>query len=160
MMTHTSDTPLLSWFQQQQTAPGWFDLLSVMIDGMVSNVGEAESLPFLRQMGDAMAERTPLPPSETVGELEANINAQLALFNWGFIDIDTRDDGLAFHHQGLPVAREEAHRTRWCFAFCAVLEGLYTRWMREQGGATSLVFTHERLYSVSDVLFRYANPSE
>ncbi len=159
-MTNTSDTQLLSWFQQQQTPPGWFDLLSVMIDGMVRNVGEAQSLPFLRQMGEAMAERTPLPSSETVGELEANINARLALFKWGFIDINAREDGLEFRHQGLPVAREEEHQTRWCFAFCAVLEGLYSRWLQGQGGAASLVFTRERLYSVSDVLFRYANPSE
>lgn len=158
MTTHTANTLLLGYFQQQQTPPGWFDLLSVMIDGMVRNVGEAESLPFLRQMGEALADRVPLPPSATVGELEANINAQLAVFNWGFIDIETTEHGMAFRHQALPVAREEAYQTRWCYAFCAILEGLYSRWLQNQGGEASLVFTRERLYSVADVLFRYANP--
>lgn len=158
MTTNTSHTVLLNYFQQQQTPPGWFDLLNVMIDGMVRNVGEAQSQPFLRQMGEALADRMPLPASETVGELEANINAQLALFNWGFIDIQTTEQGMTFRHQGLPVAREEGHQTRWCYAFCAVLEGLYSRWLESQGGEAGLVFTRETLYSVADVLFSYAQP--
>ncbi len=158
MTTYAANTLLLSYFQQLQTPPGWFDLLNVMIDGMVRNVGESESQPFLRQMGEALADRIPLPESETVGELEANINAQLATFNWGFIDIETTEQGMAFRHQGMPVAREEVYQTRWCYAFCAVLEGLYSRWMQSQGGEASLVFTRETLYSVADVLFRYAKP--
>lgn len=154
----TDNAMLRAYFQQQQTPPGWFDLLGVMIDGMVRNVGEAESLPFLRQMGETMADRTPLPPSQTVGELEANINAQLSLFNWGCIDIQTSENGLAFRHQGMPVARDEDRQTRWCEAFCAILEGLYSRWLQGQGGESDLVFTRESLYSVSDVVFRYAKP--
>ncbi|MGG7449090.1 cellulose biosynthesis protein BcsD [Kosakonia oryzendophytica] len=158
MKTDNANASLLAYFQQQQTPPGWFDLLNVMIDGMVRNVGEAESLPFLRQMGEAMADRTPLPVSETVGELEAHINAQLRVFNWGCIDMIVSENGLAFRHQGIPVARDKALQTRWCSAFCAILEGLYSRWLRGQGGDSGLVFTRESLYSVSDVVFRYAKP--
>ena len=158
MTSSTANPLLLSYFQQQQTPPGWFDLLSVMIDGMVDNVGEAESQPFLRQMGESLALRFPLPASGTVGELEANINAHLSAFNWGFIDIDASDDGMSFRHQGLPVSRDENQRTRWCYAFCAILEGLYSRWLLGQGGKSFIVFSRERLYSVSDVVFRYANP--
>ncbi len=158
MTSNTANPLLLSWFQRQQTPPGWFDLLSVMIDGMVRNVGEAESLPFLRQMGESLAERFPLPGSETIGELEAHINAKLAEFNWGFIDIDASDEGMTFRHQALPVSRDEYSQTRWCYAFCAILEGLYSRWLLGQGGKSHIAFSRERLYSVSDVVFRYANP--
>lgn len=154
----TNLSPELAWHQQQQTPPGWFDLLSVMVDGMVRNVGEAQSLPFLRQMGETLAMQTPLMASTTVGELEAAINARLAAFNWGVIDIEASDSGMTFRHRALPVARDEAQQTRWCHAFCAVLEGLYGRWMQDQGGDARLVFNREALYSVSDVLFRYANP--
>ncbi|MHA0983896.1 cellulose biosynthesis protein BcsD [Kosakonia cowanii] len=157
MMT-TNLTPELAWHQQQQTPPGWFDLLSVMVDGMVRNVGEAQSLPFLRQMGETLAVQTPLMASTTVGELEAAINTRLTAFNWGVIDIEASDSGMTFRHRALPVARDEAQQTRWCHAFCAVLEGLYGRWMQDQGGDARLVFSREALYSVSDVLFRYANP--
>lgn len=158
MTSNTANPSVLSWFQQQQTPHGWFDLLSVMIDGMVRNVGEAESLPFLRQMGESLAERFPLPGSETIGELENNINGLLRAFNWGFIDIDASEEGMTFHHQALPVSRDENNQTRWCHAFCAILEGLYSRWLRGQGGQSHIAFSRERLYSVSDVVFRYANP--
>ena len=43
MTSSTANPLLLSYFQRQQTPAGWFDLLSVMVDGMVRNVGEAES---------------------------------------------------------------------------------------------------------------------
>lgn len=158
MTSSTANPLLLSYFQQQQTPPGWFDLLSVMVDGMVNNVGEAESQPFLRQMGVALAERFALPASETIGELEANINARLSEFNWGVIDIDASEEGLAFRHQALPVSRDANNQMRWCYAFCAILEGLYSCWLQGQGGKSHIVFSRERLYSVSDVVFRYANP--
>ncbi|MDF7758277.1 cellulose biosynthesis protein BcsD [Kosakonia cowanii] len=157
-MMSSNLSPELAWHQQQQTPPGWFDLLNVIIDGMVRNVGEAQSLLFLRQMGERLAAQTPLAPSTTVGELEAAINARLAAFHWGVMDIETHDSGMTFRHRALPVARDEAQQTRWCHAFCAVLEGLYGRWMQDQGGDARLVFNREALYSVSDVLFRYANP--
>lgn len=158
-MTLNSQNPLLmAYFQQQQTPPGWFDLLTIMIDGMVRNVGQAESQPFLRQMGETLAAQFALPESETVGELEANINAQLGQFNWGFIDIDISDTGLTLRHQGLPVGRDEALQSRWCNAFCAILEGLYAGWLQGQGGEAHVVLQRERLYSVSDVQFRYHNP--
>lgn len=51
MTVNSQHAPLIGWFQQQQTPPGWFDLLTIMIDGMVRNVGQVESQPFLRQMG-------------------------------------------------------------------------------------------------------------
>lgn len=48
MTSNTVSPLLLSYFQKQQTPAGWFDLLSIMIDNMVMNVGETESLLFLR----------------------------------------------------------------------------------------------------------------
>lgn len=50
-MTDKNNAEVMAWFQQQQTPAGWFDLLLIMIDGMLNNAGELESQPFLRQMG-------------------------------------------------------------------------------------------------------------
>lgn len=158
-MTQNMDNPaLMSWFHGQQTPEGWFDLLALMVEGMVSNVGEHESQPFLRQMGHALAEQFPLQPSETVGELEANINGQLARFGWGCVDIATRDTDLTLRHQGLPVSRIAEQQNRWCHAFCAILEGLYAHWMQGQGGKAHVTVSRDRLFSISDVQFRYHNP--
>lgn len=83
MMTENNNPVVMTWFQQQQTPAGWFDLLIIMIEGMLNNAGELESQPFLRQMGASLAETHPLPASETVGDLEANINRLLTHFHWG-----------------------------------------------------------------------------
>jgi len=158
-MTQTMENPsLLGWFREQQTPEGWFDLLAIMVEGMVRNVGESESHPFLRQMGYALAEQFPLPPSETVGELEANINARLARFGWGCLTIEPRETDLTLRHQGLPVSRIAEQQNRWCQAFCAILEGLYARWMQGQGGKAHVTVSRDRLFSISDVQFRYHNP--
>ena len=50
MMTENNNPVVMTWFQQQQTPAGWFDLLIIMIEGMLNNAGELESQPFLRQM--------------------------------------------------------------------------------------------------------------
>lgn len=157
-MTDKNNAEVMAWFQQQQTPAGWFDLLLIMIDGMLNNAGELESQPFLRQMGEALADNYPLPESETVGQLEANINQLLSRFQWGVVSVDVGDDGLRLRHRALPVSRDDARRVRWCNAFCAILEGLYSRWLQGQGGGAHVVLQRERLFSVSDVQFLYFHP--
>lgn len=157
-MTDKNNAEVMAWFQQQQTPAGWFDLLLIMIDRMLNNAGELESQPFLRQMGEALADRYPLPESETVGQLEANINQLLSRFQWGVVSVDVGDDGLRLRHRALPVSRDDARRVRWCNAFCAILEGLYSRWLQGQGGGAHVVLQRERLFSVSDVQFLYFHP--
>ena len=89
MMTENNNPVVMTWFQQQQTPAGWFDLLIIMVEGMLNNAGELESQPFLRQMGASLAETHPLPASETVGDLEANINRLLTHFHWGVVTMRT-----------------------------------------------------------------------
>ncbi|POP45233.1 cellulose synthase [Superficieibacter electus] len=153
-----NNTALKAYFQQQQTPPGWFDLLTIMIDGMIRNAGERESQPFLRQMGETLADAFPLPEAQTLGDLEQNINHLLATFNWGVVAVSVGELGLVVRHQALPVSRNEDQQVRWCNAFCAILEGLYARWLQGQGGEAHLLFQREQLFSVDDVQFRYFNP--
>lgn len=157
-MTDNTTSAALTWFQQQQTPAGWFDLLTIMVDGMVRNAGELESQPFLRQMGERLAERWPLPESETLGELEGNINRFLTLFQWGVITLHASESGIFIRHQALPVGRDDEQRMRWCNAFCTILEGLYGHWLQAQGGGDHVLLQREQIYSVSDVQFRYFNP--
>ncbi|WP_139610067.1 cellulose biosynthesis protein BcsD [Klebsiella variicola] len=130
MMTENNNPVVTTWFQQQQTPAGWFDLLVIMVEGMLNNAGE----------------------------LEANINRLLTHFHWGVVTIDVGEDGLRLRHQALPVSRDDAGRVRWCNAFCAILEGLYSRWLQSQGGSAHVVLQRERVFSVSDVQFLYYHP--
>lgn len=159
MTLHIDNTALLTWIQRQQTPPGWFDLLVLMIDGMAENASEQQSYPFLQQMGDKLAQRYPLTPSETVAELESHINQHLSHFGWGCVDITATDTALLLHHQALPVNhdQDEARMTRWCNAFSAILEGMYGRWLQQQGGEAHVVVTRDSVLSLTEVQFRYHN---
>jgi len=68
------------------------------------------------------------------------------------------EDGLRLRHQAVPVSRDDAGRVRWCNAFCAILEGLYSRWLQSQGGSAHVILQRERVFSVSDVQFLYYHP--
>lgn len=131
-------------------------LLLIMIDGAEQCRRAGEQPFYVRWV--ALADRYPLPESETVGQLEANINQLLSRFQWGVVSVDVGDDGLRLRHRALPVSRDDARRVRWCNAFCAILEGLYSRWLQGQGGGAHVVLQRERLFSVSDVQFLYFHP--
>lgn len=157
-MTDRTASAATLWFQQQQSSAGWFDLITIMVDGMVRNAGEVESQPFLYQMGETLAQAWPLPESETVGELEANMNRLLTLFKWGVVELSATDDGIVLRHQAIPVSRHQERQMRWCNAFCVILEGMYSQWLLMQGGNAHLVVRREHLFSASDVQFRYIKP--
>lgn len=152
-----NDAQLLQYFQNQQTQPGWFSLLHIMIESMVANAGEAESRPFLIQMGDTLASRHPLALARTVGELESQINVQLARFNWGYIDIEASETAMLIRHMALPVPADEVLQVSWSNAFSAVLEGVYARWLRDQGGKPHVSLWRESSPSATVVHFRYQN---
>ena len=152
-----NDAQLLQYFQNQQTQSGWFSLLHIMIDSMVANAGEEESRPFLMQMGDTLAARHPLALARTVGELESQINVQLARFNWGYIDIEASETAMLIRHMALPVPADEAQQVSWSHAFSAVLEGVYARWLRDQGGKPHVSLWRESSPSATVVHFRYQN---
>lgn len=144
----------LQYYRQQQYQPGWFDLLSVMINGMLTNAGENESQVFLEHMGDSLAGRYPLGTANTVGELEAKINHLLGNFTWGCVDIHPGESAIIIDHLALPPGDGIIPLAQWHLAMGAVLKGLYGRWLREQGGHdhVSLVF---ETTSDASLRFRY-----
>lgn len=144
----------LQYYRQQQSQPGWFDLLSVMISGMLTNAGESESQAFLEHMGDSLAGRYPLGPAATVGELESQINHLLARFNWGFVDINPVETAIVIDHLALPAGDGIIPAAQWQLAMGAVLKGVYARWLREQGGHDRVLLTVETISDVS-IRFRY-----
>ncbi|MFH8132706.1 cellulose biosynthesis protein BcsD [Pantoea osteomyelitidis] len=134
--------------------PGWFDLLSVMIDGMMANAGEEEAAAFLRVMGESLAARYPLPEARTVQDLEREMNLQLARFNWGFVLLQPQDRALLIQHHALPVGGESMEPARWQSAMSAVLNGLFAGWLRGQGGSPAVPVALE-MNDGNVLLYRY-----
>lgn len=144
----------LQYYRQQQCQPGWFDLLNVIIGGMMNNAGEHESQAFLQQMGDNLAGRYPLARAETVGALETQMNQILATFNWGYVDLQPTENAMIIEHLALPPADGSLPHQQWYRALSAVLVGLYARWLREQGGYDRVSLSVE-VTSDTSLRFRY-----
>ncbi len=141
--------------KQPPHQPGWFDLFSVMVSGMMENAGEAESYAFLQQMGDDLAGRYPLAEARTVQDLEVQINLALARFNWGFVEIQPQENALILVHMAVPGGDGELHDRYWRKAFGAVLTGLYARWLREQGGSDHVPLVCDSAADNTSLRFRY-----
>ncbi|MBP2195917.1 cellulose biosynthesis protein BcsD [Pantoea cypripedii] len=124
--------------------PGWFDLVSVMIEGMLDNAGE-EAEGFLNQMGESLAARYPLPEARTVQDLEREINLQLARFSWGFAQLQPMENAILIQHHALPAGDNLVEAERWQLAFSAVLAGVYAQWLQAQGGSAAVPVTLEKL---------------
>lgn len=145
----------LNYYRQQQYQPGWFDLLSVMINGMLRNAGEREGHAFLQQMGETLAIRYPLGAPQTVRDLETQINAVLAQFNWGFVDVQPSENAMVISHMALPPGDGQMDARQWRQALGAVLAGLYARWLRDQGGNSAVSLLCEETESEATLNFRY-----
>ncbi|MEZ3501105.1 cellulose biosynthesis protein BcsD [Pantoea sp. KPR_PJ] len=124
--------------------PGWFDLVSVMIEGMIANAGKEEAEAFLISMGDSLAGRYPLPEARTVQDLERECNLQLARFNWGFVQLQPQDAAILLKHHALPAGDSMLEKESWQRALAAVLAGLYSGWLRAQGGGAAVAVVLER----------------
>lgn len=124
--------------------PGWFDLVSVLIDGMMANGGQQEAEAFLYQMGESLATRYPLPQARTVQDLERECNLQLARFNWGFVQLQPEETALQIAYHALPAGDSLHSAAEWQAAFGAVMAGLLSGWLQGQGGSKRVPVTPER----------------
>ncbi|PKH23728.1 cellulose synthase [Enterobacterales bacterium CwR94] len=154
-MTTDFDQLTRDYYRQQQYQAGWFDLLSVMIDGMFSNAGDAESHAFLQQMGEQLAQRYPIATASTVAELELACNQHLARFQWGQVDIQPYENALVLTHYALPPGDGVMSSARWQNALSAVLQGVYAGWIRSQGGAADVALYAEATGREDMLRFRY-----
>ncbi|WP_342606193.1 cellulose biosynthesis protein BcsD [Pantoea agglomerans] len=134
--------------------PGWFDLVSVLIDGMIANAGQQEAEAFLYKMGESLANRYPLQESRTVQDLERECNLQLARFNWGFVQLQPEEKALLIAYHALPAGDNIHSPADWQAAFGAVMAGLFSGWLQGQGGSSIVPVTLE-LNDGSTLHYRY-----
>jgi hypothetical protein len=134
--------------------PGWFDLVSVLIDGMIANAGQHDAEAFLYKMGESLATRYPLPESRTVQDLEREANLQLARFNWGFVQLQPEETALLIAYHALPAGDNIHSPADWQAAFGAVMAGLFSGWLQGQGGSRIVPVTLE-LNDGSTLHYRY-----
>lgn len=132
------DDPRLAYYAERQVAPQWRGFLAALAGELFENVGAEASRGFLRQTGARMARIAPLPPARTLGELAAAANGRLADLDWGLVSFLDQGEALVIRHEAGPWRLPEDPEGPWPAAFAAVLEGLYSAWLRSQGAGERL----------------------
>ncbi|OMQ25741.1 cellulose biosynthesis protein BcsD [Serratia oryzae] len=147
----------LDYYRRQQFKPGWQSLMEVVFSGILASADEADSRDFLRLMGSQLAEKTPLPEAETVGDLEDSINAVLSQFDWGWVQVDASEQGILLTHYAYPQAPDPDNESLWSISFATVLEGAYATWLLAQGGAPHVALRQSQQSQDHTLVFSYRN---
>jgi hypothetical protein len=121
--------------REQLFNPQWRPFMASLTAELFEAFEADEARGFLRQIGARMATEIPLRKHGDLEELEAGINAALAIMAWGYARLGLVGSEIEIVHRAYPDLNP-AHRARtaWRAGFAAVLEGLYTTWLQLQGG--------------------------
>ncbi|QHC34552.1 cellulose biosynthesis protein BcsD [Komagataeibacter xylinus] len=90
---------------------------------------------LLREVGRGMAGRFQPPLCNTIHQLQIELNALLAMINWGYVKLDllAEEQAMRIVHEDLPQVGSAGEPAGTWLA--PVLEGLYGRWITSQPGA-------------------------
>ncbi|MCB5303624.1 cellulose biosynthesis protein BcsD [Yersinia bercovieri] len=122
------------YYRQRQHQSGWQNVVQVLFLGIQANAENADARAFLHSMGAKLAQQQPLPLSQTVGELEDNINHLWASYHWGFMHIDANEQEIRLTHCAWPDTDNSGEKRQWKIAFATFLAGIYSEWLSQQGG--------------------------
>lgn len=147
----------LDYYRRQQFKPGWQSLMEVIFSGILASADEADSRDFLRLMGSHLAEKTPLPDAQTVGDLEDGINAVLSHFDWGWVQVEASEQEILLTHYAYPPAPDPDNEPVWSLSLATVLEGVYATWLLAQGGAPHVALRQSQPSQDRTLVFSYGN---
>jgi len=109
----------------------------------VANFQVEEARGFFRQIGIRVSQESALPTVATVQELEQVLNATLAELDWGYATLTVREGDIAIRHRAWPgQGLDHPAAGAWRRAFAALLEGVYTVWLQQQGGRADMAAKH------------------
>jgi hypothetical protein len=121
----------LRYYAQQQSSRQWVHLMAAMFAEFQERVDPAEADQFLETLGSRMARSLPLRHCDNLEELEDDINALLQGIDWGWVRIAESGRFIEITHGAYPLIPQDEHRRSW---LVPILEGVYTEWLRGQGG--------------------------
>ncbi|AHG21773.1 cellulose synthase [Chania multitudinisentens RB-25] len=147
----------LDYYRHQQFKPGWHSLVEVVFAGIMASADDADGRDFLRLMGSHLAQKTPLPEAQTIGELEDGINATLSHFDWGWVRVEASEKEILLTHYAYPQTPEPDNAPLWTLSFATVLEGIYETWLLAQGGAPHVSLRRKHSSQDRTLVFSYRN---
>ncbi|MDR5875987.1 cellulose biosynthesis protein BcsD [Halomonas sp. CUBES01] len=134
--TNVNTATYLSYYTERHCSPQWNRFLALVFDELMTQTDREGASGFLRHIGSRLAAEWPLGEYETLEALELSINGALNQLDWGWVSIRPEGNHLSIQHVAFPVPGTTEHTLDKAFqAMSAVLEGLYTTWINEQGGS-------------------------
>jgi hypothetical protein len=132
-MAAAMDEELISlrYYAQQQASRQWVHFIAAMFAEFEERVDPLEADQFLETLGARLARSLPLRRCESLEELADDINSVLEGVEWGWVRIAETGRFIEITHGAYPIIPQDETRRSW---LVPILEGLYTEWLRAQGG--------------------------
>jgi hypothetical protein len=125
----------LQYYARQQCSRQWVHFMAAMFAEFEERVAQTEADQFLEALGAKMARLLPLRRCESLQDLQEDINNVLEGIDWGWMRLREADNFIEITHGAYPLIPQDEARRSW---MAPVLEGLYSGWLGEQGGDSSL----------------------
>jgi len=123
---------LLSYLSEQRRSSDWNLLITSLLNGAQSMMDGEQFAQLLSIAGMHCAQNLPLPPCDSLTELELSVNVQLSKLGWGVSTFSEHPEFLQIDHQALP---QDGPPVQYLAIFLA---GLYQQWLHNAGASESL----------------------
>ncbi|MEI2414850.1 cellulose biosynthesis protein BcsD [Orrella sp. JC864] len=125
------DQAILTYLSEQQSSRQWKAFLTLFATELAEQLAPKNLHGIMRRTGMRFAQQRPLPPAQTVAEIEQAMNTVWRDTGWGWLRIEEAEDSLVLRHFCAPLRANfgEEHQA-WTPAF---LEGAYEHWLRQSG---------------------------
>ena len=149
----------LQYLMARTRSPEWLDFLRVLADELNEQMSAEELRAFFYVLGRRLADDAPIGEVESLEELEQAANAFMQQQGWGWVSIRDVHTSLELVHSCSPLRAAFGDAAMdWS---PALLEGVYSVWMRQMGAGDEL-----ELRQIGDaegardtLRFRLAHPS-
>ena len=121
----------LHYYARQQCSRQWVHFIAAMFAEFEERVDPLEADQFLETLGARLARSLPLRRCESLEDLEDDINSVLEGIDWGWVRIAETGRFIEITHGAYPIIPQDETRRSW---LVPILEGVYTEWLRAQGG--------------------------
>jgi hypothetical protein len=119
---------------RRSCAPQWRAFMEALGSSMAETAGDELALRILAGIGARLAREQPVPACSSLAELQGAINGNLAILDWGQVELYEADRALELVVVGYPYFDGVEAQT----AFAAILEALLDGWLRAQASRPGL----------------------
>jgi hypothetical protein len=127
---------VLDHFERRACSPQWLAFNRGLAAELSAGLPPEDLHQLFFRIGESVARTLPVPPCDTLSELEAQFNSRWDGIDWGYSTLREEPDALVIRHACSPLAMAfGADASAWTTGF---LEGAYQNWLGNQRMPASL----------------------